>query len=233
MVAFLGTDGAGKSTIMARVEEDLGDAFWMKKQYHKRPLSTPFRWLRRYGLRPPGEAEWEKESGAEATGFTPHALPSRGAAYSLAKLTFWWVDFVFLGYLAEFLPKLTSPNLLMFDRYYQDLLVDPRRYHYGGPMKLARLVGKLIPQPHLVIVLDAPPEVLLARKQELPIEEATRQREAYVELARTLPNGHVVDTSGTLDQAAAEAERIILDHMAGRVARRIKSAGRAAKGASS
>jgi thymidylate kinase len=233
MVAFLGTDGAGKSTIMARVEEDLGDAFWMKKQYHKRPLSTPFRWLRRYGLRPPGEAKWEKESEAEATGFTPHALPSRGTAYSLAKLGFWWVDFVFLGYLAEFLPKLTSPNLLLFDRYYQDLLVDPRRYHYGGSMKLARFVGKLIPQPHLIIVLDAPPEVLLSRKQELPIEEVARQREAYVELAHALPNGHVVDTSMPLDEAAAEAERIILDYMAGRVARRVKSSSRATKEASS
>ncbi|MGH3086089.1 MAG: hypothetical protein ACRDSJ_02075 [Rubrobacteraceae bacterium] len=226
MVAFLGTDGAGKSTIMARVEEDLGDAFWTKRQYHKRPLSTPFRWLRQYGLRPPGEAKWEKESGTEASGFTPHALPSRGMAYSLAKLGFWWADFVFLGYLAEFLPKLTSPSLLMFDRYYQDLLVDPRRYHYGGSMRLARLVGRLVPQPHLIIFLDAPPEVLLSRKQELPIEEVTRQREAYLELVKALPNGHVVDTSRPLDEAAAEAERVILDHMARRAAGRIKSSGR-------
>ncbi|MGI9050318.1 MAG: hypothetical protein ACR2GU_13260, partial [Rubrobacteraceae bacterium] len=41
MVAFLGTDGSGKSTILARVEQDLGAAFWDRKQYHKRPLSSP------------------------------------------------------------------------------------------------------------------------------------------------------------------------------------------------
>jgi len=218
MIAFLGTDGSGKSTIMARVEQDLGPAFWETKQYHKRPLSSPFRRTRRYGLRPPG-ANKRKSSGK--LGFNPHALPSRSSAYSLAKLGFWWADFLLLGYAAEIFPQLTRPSLLMFDRYYHDLLVDPRRYHYGGSLRLARFVGKLIPQPHLIILLDAPPEVLRARKQELPLEEVTRQREAYLELVKKLPNGRVVDTSRPLDEAVAEAERIILDYMAERTARRM------------
>lgn len=217
MVAFLGADGAGKSTIMARIEQDLGPAFWETKQYHKRPLSSPFRWVKRYGLRPP-RPEKREGGGDPATGFDPHALSSRSPAYSLAKLGFWWADFLFLGYLAEALPRLTRPTLLLFDRYYQDLLIDPERYHYGGSMRLARLAGRLIPQPHLTIVLDAPPEVLRSRKQELPIEEVTRQREAYLKLAQSLPNGHVVDTSRPLDEAAEEVERIILDHMSQRAA---------------
>lgn len=223
MIAFLGTDGAGKSTMMSRVEEDLGPVFWDKRQYHKRPLSSPFRWIRRYGVRPPGAAKRKAASKAASEGslgFNPHALPSRGAAYSLAKLGFWWWDFVVLGYIMEIYPQLTRPALLMFDRYYQDLLVDPRRYHYGGPLWLAHLVGRLIPQPHLTILLDAPPEVLRGRKQELPIEEVARQREAFVELVRGLPNGHVVDTSRPLDESAAEVERIILDYLARRTARR-------------
>lgn len=221
MIAFLGTDGSGKSTIMARVEQDLDPAFWEKKQYHKRPLSSPFRWTRRYGLRPAGAGK-RKGATEAATGFNPHALPSRGAAYSLAKLGFWWADFVLLGYAAEIFPQLTRPSLLMFDRYYHDLLVDPRRYHYGGSMRLAHVVGRLVPQPHLVILLDAPPEVLRARKQELSLGEVTRQREAYLELVRNLPNGHLVDTSRPLDEAAAAVERIILDYMAERTARRVE-----------
>ena len=217
MVAFLGTDGSGKSTIMARVEQDLGAAFWDRKQYHKRPLSSPFRWVKRYGLRPPRSG---KREGELSLGFNPHALPPRRPLYSLAKLGFWWADFVLLGYVLEIYPKLTRPSLLMFDRYYQDLLVDPKRYHYGGPMRLAHLVGRFIPQPHLVILLDAPPEVLLARKQELPLEEAIRQREAFLDLVQALPNGHVVDTSRPLDEAAEEVERIILGYMETRTALR-------------
>lgn len=218
MVAFLGTDGSGKSTIMAEIERDLGPAFWGGKQYHKRPLSSPFRWTKRYRIRPP---RVEKPEKATASGFNPHALPSRGAAYSLAKLVFWWIDFTVLGYLVEIFPRLTRLSLLLFDRYFQDLLVDPRRYHYGGSMGLARLVGRLVPQPHLIFLLDAPPEVLRARKQELPLTEVARQREAYGQLVRSLPNGHVVDTSGRLRDAVAEVERVILDFMAQRTAQRL------------
>ena len=220
MVAFMGTDGSGKSTIMSRVEEDLGPTFWGKKYYHKRPLSSPFRWVKRYGLKPPKTGKPEEKGGDPATGFNPHALPSRNPAYSLAKLGFWWADFVLVGYAAEIFPRLTRFTLLMFDRYYQDLLVDPRRYHYGGPLWLARLVGRFIPQPHLVILLDAPPEVLRSRKQELPLEEVTRQREAYLSLVRNTSNGHVVDTSRPVEEAVTEVERIILDYLARRVARR-------------
>jgi thymidylate kinase len=224
MVAFLGTDGSGKSTIMAEVERDLGPAFWDRKQYHKRPLSSPFRWTKRYRIRPP-RVKRPETAGPErvvASGFNPHALPSRGAAYSLAKLVFWWIDFTVLGYLIEIFPRLTRLSLLLFDRYYQDLLIDPRRYHYGGSMRLARLVGRFVPQPHLVFLLDAPPEVLRSRKQELPFEEVARQREAYKELVRRLPNGHVVDTSRPLDEVAAEVEGVMLDYMARRTARRLR-----------
>lgn len=223
MVAFLGTDGSGKSTVMAEVERDLGPAFWGRKQYHKRPLSSPFRWTKRYRIRPPrakrpGAAGPEKSA---ASGFNPHALPSRGAAYSLTKLAFWWVDFTVLGYLIEIFPRLTRLSLLLFDRYYQDLLVDPRRYHYGGSMRLAQLVGRFVPQPHLIFLLDAPPEVLRARKQELPFEEVARQREAYKELVWRLPNGHIMDTSKPLREAVAEVEGVMLDYMARRTARRL------------
>ena len=222
-VAFLGTDGSGKSTVMAEVERDLGPAFWEKKQYHKRPLSSPFRWTKRYRFRPPqmDKAGTKPGSGA-ASGFNPHALPSKGPAYSVAKLGFWLADFLLLGYCVEIFPRLTRLSLLLFDRYYQDLLVDPRRYHYGGPMWLARLAGRFVPQPHLVFLLDAPPEVLRSRKQELPLEEVARQREAYKELVGALPNGHIVDTSRPLDEAVAEVERIVLDYMAERTARRLK-----------
>jgi thymidylate kinase len=91
---------------------------------------------------------------------------------------------------------------------------------------LAKLVGRVFPQPDLVILLDAPPEVLHARKREVSFEETTRQREAYLELVHQLPNGHVVDASKPVHEVVADAERIILDHVAARTARRLKSRGR-------
>lgn len=99
------------------------------------------------------------------------------------------------GYAVKILPALAQNNLIVFDRYYHDLLVDPRRYRYGGPMWLVRWIGKLIPKPDLWVLLDAPPHVLQARKQEVTPQETARQREAYLDLANKLPNFHVVDAS--------------------------------------
>jgi len=202
MVAFLGPDGAGKSTLIARVKQDLPrQVFEFVKSYHLRPYLG--------GV--------EREPGGVRG---PYAKPPRGAILSLAKLGLLWVDYT-VGYFVAILPCLVRLTFVLFDRYYHDLLVDQRRYRYGGPLGLARFVGRCVPQPHLVILLDAPPEVLQARKQDVTFEEAVRQREAYLRLVRSLPNGYVVDASRPLDNVANEIEWIILDYMAERTAHRL------------
>ncbi len=232
LVAFLGVDGAGKSTVVTRVEQDLAPAFWSTKWYHGRALASPLRWTKQ--VRSRRQQRRLLKSAAEANPHAvplkrdPHSNPSRGLALSLLKLGIWWSDFIFLGYLTEVYPSLRRFTLVLFDRYYHDLLVDPRRHRYGGPMWLARLVGRLYPRPDLVILLDAPAEVLHARKQEVPLGETARQREAYLEIVQSLPNGYVVDASKPIPEVVADAEKIILDHLAARTARNLKLKGRKA-----
>lgn len=103
----------------------------------------------------------------------------------------------------------------MSDRCYDDLVVDPRPYRYGGPLRLARLV----PRPRLVVLLDAPPELLWASKREVAFEETARQRDAYLKLVKGLPNGHVVGASELLDRVVANVEGIPLDHTKARISR--------------
>ena len=219
MVAFVGVDGSGKSPVLTRVARDLSPAFlYNTKSYHTRTFHSALRWMKRFRSQPlSGE---RKDEGV--TGHDPHAHSPRKLLASLAKLGFWWLDYTLLGYIVEIHPSLARGTLALFDRHYYDLLVDTKRYRYGGPLWLARVVGRFIPHPHLVILLDAPPEVLYARKQEISYEEVTRQREAYLELVRSLPNGHVIDTSKPLDEAVARAEQIILDYMAERTTRRLQ-----------
>ena len=231
MVAVLGVDGAGKSTVMTRVEQDLAPAFWSTKLYHGRALDSPLRWTKRVRQerRERDLIKRELESAATANPHAvplsrdPHDKPPRGLALSLVKLGLWWADYTLLGYVAEVYPQLRRSALVLFDRYYHDLLVDPTRHRYGGPMWLAKSLGRVFPQPHLVILLDAPAEVLHARKQEVSLEETARQREGYLELVQELPNGRVVDASRPVHEVVADAERIILDHVAARTARRLKS----------
>jgi thymidylate kinase len=196
MVVFLGADGSGKSTVVDHVKQRVAPAFRSTIQYHLRSR------VRRGGGTPVTD---------------PHAQPLRGPVSSLIKLALWWVEYT-LGYLTNVYPRLTRSTLVLFDRYYHDILVDTRRYRYGGPLWLARLVGKVVPRPHLVILLDAPPQVLFARKQEISFEEVNRQREEYVNLVRNLHNGHIVDASRPLEGVVSEVERVILDYMAARTA---------------
>jgi thymidylate kinase len=201
VIAFLGLDGSGKSATIARIVETLGQAFSSEQRYHVRP----------HIFRP------ERDEIPPSPVMYP---PPRGPLLSLAKLGLWWLDYS-AGHLVRIVPGRVRSTLIVFDRYYDDLLVDPRRYRFGGSPGLARMVGRYLPHPDLLIVLDGPPALACARKPGLGLAEAARQRNAYVALARGVRGGHVVDASGPLDEVVARVSEIILDHMSRRTARRL------------
>jgi thymidylate kinase len=138
---------------------------------------------------------------------------------SVLRAAYWFVYYTF-GYVKLHL-ALARSTLVLNDRHFVDILVDRRRYRYGGPLGLMRLIWRLIPKPDLIILLDAPPEVLQARKQEVSFEETDRQRRAYLSLVGTMANGRVVDATQSLECVADDVSDIILQHLAARIARRV------------
>jgi thymidylate kinase len=133
---------------------------------------------------------------------------------------YWFIAYA-PGYYLTVHPALARANLVVHDRHLVDVLVDPRRYRYGGPAWLLRLLWRLIPRPDLVILLDAPPEVIQARKQEVPFAETARQRQAYLALVGSMRNGRVVDAGRPLEQVAGDVEDLIVRHLAARLVRRL------------
>jgi thymidylate kinase len=61
------------------------------------------------------------------------------------------------------------------------------------------ILGHAIPRPELVIVLDAPAEVLYARKGEHTVALLDEQRRGYLELARDFRSAEVVDATRSAD----------------------------------
>jgi thymidylate kinase len=106
--------------------------------------------------------------------------------------------------------------LVLIDRYYFAFFVDQLRYRLRVPQGLVRLGYRCLPKPDLVLLLDAPVDVLQGRKQEVSRTETQRQRDAYLDLVRNLPNGRVIDAAQPAEAVAAEVTRAVLDFMARR-----------------
>jgi thymidylate kinase len=202
-VVLLGPDGAGKSTVSAMVSQHLAAAFRRTSRRHLRP-----------GLLQP------VLTGPPTPPTAPHSKPPRSLLGSLAKCVFWLFDYT-IGYYVTVRPALVRSTLVLFDRYLLDVLVDPIRYRYGGSQWLIRLLWRLAPKPDLVVLLDAPPQILRSRKLETSLEETVRQREAYRALVHSLPNGHLVDAAQPVERVAAQVDEIVLEFLARRTARRL------------
>jgi thymidylate kinase len=59
------------------------------------------------------------------------------------------------------------------------------------------------------ILLNAPAEVLQARKQEVPLEETARQCIAYLDFVRNQRKYAIVDASQPLDKVIADVQDAI------------------------
>jgi thymidylate kinase len=193
-LSFLGCDGSGKSAVISGVAERLEADGVAVTRGHWRPQALD------------GEKPATGGRGHVAAD-DPHGQVPRGMVSSIFKLGWLWLNW--WGGWFRFLRKQSATGLVVFDRYHADLLVDPKRYRYGGPMGLARLASRLMPQPDIVIFLDAEPEVLLARKQEVSREALERSRTKYLELCASHPLFHIVDASKPLEEVVGEVWRSV------------------------
>ena len=150
----------------------------------------------------------------------PDLRTPRGWFGTMAKLMMFVADY-WLGYWLQIRPKLVAATLVVSNRYYDDILVDPRRYRIDRPHAFARWLLPWIPRPELWLVFDLPGSVLQTRTREVAAEEAARLRGEYRRVLRRKENVVVLDASQPLEQVSAEAERAIVAHLAWRTARRL------------
>ena len=200
-VVVLGPDGVGKSTLIERLTRVIAPPFQSQKIFHLRPMLL-----------------WRRHQTGPVT--DPHGRSPRSRLGSVAKLVALLPDY-WLGYGLLVRPLLARSGLVVFDRYFHDLLVDPKRYRYAGPMWLARLFSRIVPGPDLLfLVLDAPEQVILSRKREVLIDELRRQRVAYHNLKDSLAGAVLIHTDRDIDSVLTDSFRAIMEHLARRFRRR-------------
>src|SRR5690606_367785 len=109
-------------------------------------------------------------------------------------------------------------NIVLFDRHF---FIDYYAHDIAGgddiplPNRIHGLMLKNIyPRPDLVIMLDAPPEILFARKGEGTVELLELRRQEYLNIQTVIPEFHVVDATQTPDEVAEQVQSIIEDFYA-------------------
>ncbi|WP_348261028.1 hypothetical protein P8935_14590 [Telmatobacter sp. DSM 110680] len=205
-IAIMGPDGAGKSAVIDALRHQFDSAYNKIRLFHLRP-----------------KALWTGKATTQAV-TDPHGKPPRGAIISVLKAISLIVDY-WLGYALKIGPAVRRSQLIIFDRYIYDLLVDSKRIRYGGPAWLLEIAVRMVPRPDLIILLDAPADVLWSRKQEVAFDEVTRQRDRYRKVAGKLPFAITVNAAQPLTDVIRDVEIAILEHYERRTAARLRLAG--------
>ncbi|HEY2472371.1 MAG TPA: hypothetical protein VGI45_31580 [Terracidiphilus sp.] len=201
-IAIMGADGAGKSAVIQAIRNQFRFAYHKVKCFHLRPKAL------------------YRGNDSKSAVTDPHGKPPRGWFLSVAKVFFLIADY-WLGYLLEIAPAMRRSQLIVFDRYLYDLLVDSKRVRYGGPAWLLQFAARVVPHPHLVILLDAPAGVLWERKQEVTFDEVMRQRDGYCKVARMLPYARIINAAQPLPDVIRDVDMEIVDYYERRTAERL------------
>ena len=152
----MGVDGSGKSTLINKLIKSLSKKYKKIKYLHLRPYL--FLLDRRTVIS------------------NPHINKSlHSKTISLIKILVWLFIYKFF-----FLLNRNKKNqLIIFDRYAHDILIDPLRYKHNLPNILTKFLLSLFPAPNLWIFLNPSLKIILSRKNELPIYELRRQIKKY------------------------------------------------------
>jgi thymidylate kinase len=218
-VALIGPDGSGKSTLCQRLVDE--STLPTKRIYmgpnpeaytHRLPTTRLLHLTKQLlGL--------ETDQGGPhnpATAREPSKNPTKRFLVNLKSTV------IILNLIAEEWYRqaiawyfLRQKYIVLFDRHFfvdyydQDIAADPphelwiRRFH-------GKILDKFYPKPDLTICLDAPAEVLFARKHEGTIELLEERRRSYQKMRALMPHFETIDASQNAEKVFADAQDAIL-----------------------
>ena len=162
-IGFTGPDGSGKTTVIDTILERIAPVFKSAhKYYHFRPalFGNLGEVAHSAGIKKEVDRNYSD----------PHRGGKTGKFSSLLRLCYYTVDYI-IGYFVKVKPVTRITRVVVFDRYYTDIICDSRRSRIYLSPKFLYWWGKLfIPTLNYNILLTASSETILARKRELDEE---------------------------------------------------------------
>jgi thymidylate kinase len=219
-VAIIGADGAGKSTITRSVLESVpfpAKYVYMGVNLENSNLVLPTTRLmleikRMRGGRPdmmgpPDPTKRQSVSKSPVKRFISNAKTSLRLTNLMAEE--WFRQIVIWIYQLR-------GNIVLFDRHF---FIDYYAHDIAGGKDIALphrvhgwMLKHLYPRPDVVIMLDAPAEVLFARKGEGTVELLEIRRQEYLNIRKVIPAFHVVDATQTKETVSEQVQAIVQDY---------------------
>ena len=200
-LSISGPDGSGKTTLINLVISQLEDIYGKDNIHysHFRPTLLP------------RIAKVAKKVRAVKTVDEnynrPHRAKPSGRLGSLMRLGYYCLDYIF-GYMRHVRPVVMRREVMLFDRYYYDLIADSFRSRISLPLYILRFIRLILPMPQYAFFIDVDPEEIHNRKQELTMERIVFLNKRYGNLS---DRGWLIRTDNNGEPKIAAAA--IVDHI--------------------
>lgn len=214
LITFSGLDGAGKSTLISYLKEELakrGRESTVLTMYDHVGLYATVRRVRDTFRRVLGPSLGEKMS------TDPDRLGGRKNADGLALLVVRSPLVKQIAHVFDLLlligcriyTELILGRVLILDRYFYDSLADIA----GGPSSwiYIRWFLRFTPRPRVPLFIDVAPEIAFGRKQEYSVEYLRRRRDTYLRIFQLARHPVVVLENSDLEQTRRQLIALIAD----------------------
>lgn len=212
-IGFTGPDGAGKTTVIDGMIEATGSVFAKAHVYmHFRPALFGNLGDVAHRAHISGEPDRRYDK--------PHRGGRTGTLSSLLRLAYYTADYI-SGYFLRVKTATRITRLVIFDRYFTDIICDSRRSRIYLPLRfLYGWYRCLIPTLDYNILLTADTARILARKAELDAEGIAAIN-ARIDYLASKPGFWRVTNDTTPDQAVARIWRIVIEGQSRRNRKRL------------